>query len=794
MSQLYRRIKSHLLGMPFASFIGSLFAVVVAVVLAMRYENTVTSARLQCRSFPGDPSWPSDDIWADLNNTVHGRLIAAAPIAAPCHTSVFGQPNALFNEDVCATLRDNWFFPETHLPSPSSPMAYAFSNNSCNPFLDDSTPCTIGSHPVYVVNATSSGDFQAAIRFARDHNIRLVVRNTGHDYLGKSTGAHSLTLWTHHMKSIQLLKYQSTQYTGPAIKVGAGVEGMEAYKFAASHDLVVVGGNCPTVGFVGGFTQGGGHGPLASKYGLSADQVLEWEVVTSSGEVVTASATQNNDLFWALRGGGGGTFGVVSSLTVKAFPDAQTSLATMAILNDAAPFGFMISPAIAPGLAAAKLDDLIQPFITRLNNLGLEHQYYFTGYPTFIESYEALQLISSWNVSDYNVGSRLIPRDLATQNPEALVEAIRYISSKTIMSGVSYNLKSSGLAPGDVAVNPYLRQALFSATVGTPIDYANWTATKLAQDMITNDLLPSLEKLTPGGAAYLNEADFQQPNFQRTIYGDHYEKLQSIKRKYDPEGIFYAVTAVGSEDWVETEDGRLFALLDARMGFQEVSEYFGMPKVGLIPTQFHTYCDAVHVPLLKTPVGSTFPLSHTHHFITRYKEQPQTSDPSPLDDESRPHESPSDATPSANHNAAATESYNNDYNPSADVMAEEMHADAGASLGQQKQRRGGGDAEEDGDDNSSAAHYPAVMYRGQSSDVQYGAITMIVREDKACFERFRAVFTSDKVARRMVTDEAAFLDHGLRLVVALTKSAVTYRAGQSRAATILHPLSETANI
>ncbi|KAI1424998.1 hypothetical protein F5Y12DRAFT_749218 [Xylaria sp. FL1777] len=455
MSQLFRRIKDELQNISFASFIGSLSVIVVAVAVAVRYGNTVTSAGLQCRVIPGDPSWPSDDIWAGLNNTVHGKLIATVPVAAPCHRSVLEQPNALFNKDVCATLRDNWFFPETHLPSPSSPMAYAFSNNSCNPFLDYSTPCTIGSHPVYVINATSTGDFQAAVRFARDHNIRLVIRNTGHDYLGKSTGAHSLALWTHHMKSIQLLEYQSTQYTGPAIKVGAGVEGIEAYQFAASHGLVVVGGNCPTVGFAGGFTQGGGHGPLASRYGLSADQVLEWEVVTSSGKVVTASATQNKDLFWALRGGGGGTFGVVSSLTVKAFPDTQTSLATMTILNNgtntddlysaittfvrdtlpdlvdagafvvfiAAPFGFMISPAIAPGLAAADLDDLIQPFITQLNTLGLEHQYSFTGYPTFIESYEALQLISSWNVSDYNIGSRFIPRDLATQNPEALVEA-----------------------------------------------------------------------------------------------------------------------------------------------------------------------------------------------------------------------------------------------------------------------------------------------------------------------------------------------------------------------------------
>ncbi|KAI0399642.1 hypothetical protein F4802DRAFT_602767 [Xylaria palmicola] len=364
---------------------------------------------------------------------------------------------------------------------------------------------------------------------------------------------------------------------------------MEAYQFAASHGLVIVGGNCPTVGFAGGFTQGGGHGPLASKYSLSADQVLEWEVVTSNGKIMTASATQNSDMFWALRGGGGGTFGVVSSLTVKAFPDAPTSLATMTILNDgantdnlysaittfvrdtlpnlvdagafvvfiAAPFGFMISPAIAPELAAADLNNLIQPFIKQLNDLGLEHQYSFTGYSTFIESYKALQLISSWNVSDYNIGSRLIPRDLATQNPEALLQVIRYISSQTVMSGVGYNLKSSGLLPGDVAVNPYMRQALFSVTVGTPISYANWTATELAQDKITNDLLPSLEKLTAEGAAYLNEADFQQPNFQRTIYGDHYEKLRIIKSKYDSKGIFYAKTAVGSEDWVENEDGRL---------------------------------------------------------------------------------------------------------------------------------------------------------------------------------------------------------------------------------------------
>ncbi|KAI1149475.1 hypothetical protein F4825DRAFT_51698 [Nemania diffusa] len=578
--------------MPFGSIIGPVSIIAAAVAIAWHYGgsgNIFTKTTLQCRSIPGDSSWPSESIWADLNSTLHGRLIATVPIAAPCHTSVLGQPNALFNEDECAILRDNWFFPETHLPSASSPMAYPFSGNSCNPFSNNSTPCTIGSHPVYTINATSAVDFQNAVWFARDHNIRLVIRNTGHDYLGKSTGAHSLSVWTHHIKSLELVQYESKQYTGPGIKMGAGVEGMEAFKFADSHGLVVVGGNCPTVGIAGGFTQGGGHGPLASKYGLSADQVLEWEVVTGAGEVLTATATQNSDLFWALRGGGGGTFGIVSSLTVKAFPDTHTSIATMAIISNgtntdslysavttfirdalpglvdagafvvwvAAPFGFMITPAIAPGLTSTDLDNLLQPLVQRLSDIGLEYQYSSTQFPTFLSSYEALQLIPAWNVSDYNIGSRSIPRDVATQNTEVLVEAIRYISSQTGMSGVSYNLESGVSSLDDVSVNPYMRQSLFSITVGTPINYTNWAATKEAQDLITHDLLPTLEKLTPAGAAYLNEADFQQPDFQRTIYGDTYKRLRDIKRKYDPDDIFYAKTAVGSEDWAENDEGRL---------------------------------------------------------------------------------------------------------------------------------------------------------------------------------------------------------------------------------------------
>ncbi|KAK7756326.1 putative secondary metabolism biosynthetic enzyme [Diatrype stigma] len=541
--------------------------------------------------------------WDALNRTVSGNLISTIPLAAPCHTTLYGQPNALFSEAECDTLRGTWYTPQPYLSSPSSPMAYAFTNNSCNPFLDPEVPCEIGYHVVYSVNATSAQHVQAAIRFATDHNIRLVIRNTGHDYLGKSTGAHALEIWTRWMKATELIeKYQDQgssadgySYAGPAIRLGAGIQTIEAYTFADSHGLMIVGGNCPTVGFTGGYIQGGGHGPLASKYGLATDQVLEWEVVTGTGEILTANAREHPDLFWALRGGGGSTYGVVLSVTVKAFPDTFVASAYLTVPNNgtnedavysaigsifqtlpaladagaiaiwtAQPAGFVMAPAAAPGLHAAELDGILQPAIDALDVLGLDYTYASLENSTFLQ-YFSSSVSASASVADYNIGGRLVARSLVENNLTALVDAVRFISSQAGLGGNVFNVKGNGVAsPDDVAANPYFREAIWTSTVGTPINYTDWNITKANQDQLTRDLIPALAALTPGsggggggGGAYLNEADPQEPNFQSVFYGDHYARLLEIKRKYDPDDIFYAKTAVGSDRWKEDIVGRL---------------------------------------------------------------------------------------------------------------------------------------------------------------------------------------------------------------------------------------------
>ncbi len=371
----------------------------VAMTAAATVMDSKIAAKPGCRAILGDANWPSLDEWAALNNTLGGKLIATIPIATPCHQTLNGRPNILFDEDECEALRNVWFFPETHLASPNSPMAYPFSNNSCNPFLAPNTPCTNGYLAAYTINATDASDLQTGISFAARRNIRLTIRNTGHDYLGKSTGAYSLTVWTHHMKSLELIRnYWTAGYVGPAIKMGAGVEGIEAYNYAHGNGLVVVGANCPTVGLAGGFTQGGGHGPLVSRFGLGADQALEFDVVIGTGELLVANAQSNPDLFWALRGGGGSTYGIVVSMTVKAHPDEFVSLAYLTVLNNgtnadaiytamstffqalprvvdagvwltwiAAPSGFLISPAFAPGLHPADLDSLLHSTLAKLD-------------------------------------------------------------------------------------------------------------------------------------------------------------------------------------------------------------------------------------------------------------------------------------------------------------------------------------------------------------------------------------------------------------------------------------------
>lgn len=162
---------------------------------------------------------------------------------------------------------------------------------------------------MYVVRATSVRHIQLAVNFARDNNIRLVIKNSGHDFNGKSIGGYSLSIWTHNLNDLTYLtNYTSPDgsYSGRAVAYSAGVSANAGNSLMARNNMTFLVAGGPTVGIAGGFLQGGGHSSYTSYYGLAADNVLALTAVTADGKVVEAHAGQNEDLFWAFRGGGGG--------------------------------------------------------------------------------------------------------------------------------------------------------------------------------------------------------------------------------------------------------------------------------------------------------------------------------------------------------------------------------------------------------------------------------------------------------------------------------------------------------
>ncbi|MFC6839866.1 FAD-binding protein [Xanthomonas theicola] len=241
---------------------------------------------------PATPDWPVADEWRTLSRAVGGRL---APVIVPDVT-----------DPAVTKLMENPFYVSDQPGLTQS-----------SGWLDAwrSAPSR------YVVKAESAADVAAAVRFARSHGVRLVVRGGGHSYFGASSAPDSLMIWTRPMNHVRLHDaFVSAGTDTPpvhAVSLGAGCLWMDAYKaVTVEGGRYVQGGGCTTVG-VAGLVQGGGFGSFSKGFGTVASGLLEAEIVTADGEVRVVNAVRHPDLFWAIKGGGGGTFGVVTRLTLK---------------------------------------------------------------------------------------------------------------------------------------------------------------------------------------------------------------------------------------------------------------------------------------------------------------------------------------------------------------------------------------------------------------------------------------------------------------------------------------------
>jgi len=556
---------------------------------------------------PGDPDWPGTAEWNRLRERVGGRLLKVESPLAACT----GNPDTSACSELLRNLRNPFFIGEQSWATQISGWADAW----------------MSAPSVFAVAAKTAADVAAAVDFAREHNLRLVVKGGGHSLLGTSNAAGSLLIWTRAMDDITLHEAFAPQGCNtppqPAVSVGAGAIWLHVYDAVTTKaGRYVQGGSATTVG-VAGLIQSGGFSSFSKSYGTAAASLLEAEVVTADGAVRTANACTNADLFWALKGGGGGSFGVVTRLTLKTHELAERAGA--AILNIKAMSGPAFRELIRKFIAFYA-ERLCNPhwggriFLQRNDTLAIEmvscgldkpaaqamwqpfldwiaaspQDYRLTGKPliadmparkwwdaAFRKEYALTSMISdprpgapsgdfSW-AGDHDMIGAFWRAFETLWLPAALLEVAQqqrladglFTATRHWSFEIQFDKGLAGApddtiaASRDTATNPAVLTAFGLALVGSygpPAypgipGYAPDLADAHAEAAMVGNAMGELRRVVPVAASYVSESNFFEKDWQHSYWGANYERLLAVKRRYDPDGLFFVHNGVGSEDW-----------------------------------------------------------------------------------------------------------------------------------------------------------------------------------------------------------------------------------------------------
>ena len=553
-----------------------------------RAEPPPAASRSSPFCTPEDACWPSVAEWASLNSSVGGALIAVAPPLAPC----FGFNGAPPNSPACTAAVNNYTDSYWRASQPGASQEVVWEQDLSTGAACFAPPCALGNIPPFAVRASSAADVQAALAFAALHNVRIVIKSSGHEYQGRSTGAGALLVWTHALKGIAFdasFAACPAQAPVPALTAGPGDSFGEVYALADANRVVVVGGSEISVSACGGYTLGGGHSWMGPAYGMAVDNALRFEVVLANGTAVVASSCENTDLFWALRGGGGGTFGVLTSCTYAAHPfpaeGAAGAFVTIELLQGAASFrllmdgwlsfveqlgdparsgGVVVGGYYIPVLDAPEGTHEHVSFLLGINGTTAQASAalapvqawvaaqpahlsiigaVINPYPSLMAFHESYDSGSESTGYAGTIGSRLLPA-AALRNATTRGQLADALTTITFTMGITGQL----VAGGAVRVNdPDSLQTCITPAwraAGTHISFgASWplNATAATRDAVfasVSALTSLLRDATPGSGAYWSESDFDEPDWMDAFWGTNVPRLQGIKAAVDPDGIF----------------------------------------------------------------------------------------------------------------------------------------------------------------------------------------------------------------------------------------------------------------
>ncbi|PPQ79352.1 hypothetical protein CVT24_007456 [Panaeolus cyanescens] len=574
------------------------------IALALALATSSIEAKITCKCLPGSPCFPSPPVIKSFEKTLSEPLIHPRPMGSVCFPN-----DPTFNPTACAEVKSKWHNGafRTSVPEAAQFINWETMINStavdqCDPFGDVSDPtntCFQGRVPWGVVKVKTISDIQKTVRFASKHNLKLIVKNTGHENLGRSFGQQSIMLWTHNMQEIKFSnrfvpKGAPRGTTGvTAVTIEPGVQWGRLYKEVADRGQLIVGGIGAggSVGAGGGWPMGGGHSVLSPFYGLGVDNILEETVVLPSGEHVTANRYTNPDLFWALRGGGGPSFGILTSVTYKTHP-APPVTAAFLVANTTTEEGraelfkewvkihptlvdsgwagfwpysgtqfFLTLMAMGSPPTNHKANATLQGFYDTIKNIegveiDLEVTRPYTGFQqwydeNFINSQHGIGF--NYTIGDFSgvpaaVASVLIPRETFENDPEELANALLELDdARPFLVGGGVVSK---VAPDAMAVNPAFRGMLSDITIALSWNVTTATPQEvLSVEQTVTEWADGIRAVTKSPGAYVNEAEILVPKFQDAYWGSNYPRLRAIKQKIDPKDLLIVRQGVNSEGW-----------------------------------------------------------------------------------------------------------------------------------------------------------------------------------------------------------------------------------------------------
>jgi FAD/FMN-containing dehydrogenase len=423
----------------------------------------------------------------------------------------------------------------------------------------------VRTRPAILCRCTSTDDVVQAVRYARDAGLPVAIRSGGHHACGFSMVDRGLVVDVAPMKGVSFDPAAGTA----VVEAGCGWRDVDHATYVDTavpgeaglpHGYAAPGGECPTVGNTG-YSLGGGYGLLGRRYGLACDHILEAEVVDAQGRVLRATEDENPDLFWALRGAGGGSFGVVTRLRYRLDPVPKT------VIGGA--IGWPIEQAEAVFRAYRDLylgreDDRLSLYLVLTTDPYPEGVKVVMAYGMYIgppadgeaqlapirslgqplfdtfgpTSYDDLQrtlgeeilygLQSKWRGGYFRDGG------FGDEAFTAIVDGFRRIPSGYSMA--RFDLLGGGAiarVPADATAFAHRAALFYISIISLWEGYAETEANLAWVDEFKAALGPFLT-----GEVYQNYADEDLVDWPAAYHGANYPRLQEVKRRYDPDDVF----------------------------------------------------------------------------------------------------------------------------------------------------------------------------------------------------------------------------------------------------------------